>query len=89
MKCNLCGSYKNSPILTGKDFYLKTSGKEYTLVRCENCGLIFNSPPPSPEEIKKSYPPDYLPHGEERVFYPTQNYKKGAGEEKKYFLDFG
>ena len=37
-------------------------GLWFAVVRCENCGLAYTNPRPSPATIGRFYPADYRPH---------------------------
>ena len=70
--CNLCGSNHAKKLLTGPD-RLHSSDEEFNLMECQDCGLIYLSPRPGPDEIDKYYPADYQP------FY------KAIAEEPSFF----
>lgn len=59
--CNLCGADDPRVIYVGSDRLLKVPGK-FILVQCNQCGLVYLNPRPSPEEIGKYYPNDYPPY---------------------------
>jgi len=59
VKCALCGSENNSPILTAGDYRLHTTDEEFNLVQCRQCGLIYVNPRPIREEMDKFYPKEY------------------------------
>ena len=48
-------------MLISKDIAFDNPG-EFPMVSCENCGLIYLQTRPSPQEIGKYYPPEYLPY---------------------------
>ena len=56
--CNLCGSDKSKEIFCARDFTF-ASGERFRYVKCPECGLVFLSPRPSPDEIDKYYPDVY------------------------------
>ena len=58
--CNLCGSQKAHILFTGPD-RLHGSRDEFNLMECQECGLIYLSPRPGPDEIDHYYPADYQP----------------------------
>lgn len=58
--CNLCGSSESSVLYTDlPDMLLKRSEITSTLVKCCNCGLIYQNPRPTREEIRQHYPDRY------------------------------
>lgn len=57
--CAICGGVQTSKVLTGHDRYLRVDRTSFTLVRCENCGLVYLNPQPTPAELAKYYPPSY------------------------------
>jgi 2-polyprenyl-3-methyl-5-hydroxy-6-metoxy-1,4-benzoquinol methylase len=59
--CNLCGSARSDPVYTLTDTLYKIPG-QFTLRRCQECGLMYLSPRPTPESIKDYYPPEYSAH---------------------------
>jgi SAM-dependent methyltransferase len=59
--CNLCGGTHHSLVWNGEDWAYGFPG-QFTLVRCEACGLAFLNPRPTRDEIGSFYPADYEPH---------------------------
>ncbi len=60
--CNLCGSEQSEQLCQNlPDYYLNTPDVHATFVRCTNCGLIYQNPRPTFEEISKYYEGDYPP----------------------------
>jgi SAM-dependent methyltransferase len=57
--CNLCNSSQYSVLYFLDDFLLDRKSVETRLVKCENCGLIYQNPRPSLEEMSLSYPTNY------------------------------
>ena len=56
--CDLCGADDPAPLQRGPDRQL--GGQEqFTLVRCSQCGLIYQSP--RPIDMRTYYPQEYLP----------------------------
>ncbi|MBN1371480.1 MAG: class I SAM-dependent methyltransferase [Anaerolineaceae bacterium] len=60
--CNLCGSEKQQRLYHLKDWLLERDDVLTTLVKCTNCGLIYQSPRPKIDEIINHYPDDYEPY---------------------------
>ncbi len=57
--CNLCGSAENELLYDVQDWLLERPDVSARLVRCTRCGLIYQTPRPTPEEIGEHYPPQY------------------------------
>jgi SAM-dependent methyltransferase len=57
--CNLCGSKRTETVLTQRDLSVSTSVREFTVVKCSDCGLIYLNPRPTPAEISSFYPSEY------------------------------
>ncbi|MFZ2096330.1 MAG: class I SAM-dependent methyltransferase [Anaerolineales bacterium] len=66
VSCNLCGSFENTIIYQGPDLLLNKSDKVFTLVKCDRCGLIYQNPRLTQDEIRKYYPEDYEPYFHEK-----------------------
>jgi SAM-dependent methyltransferase len=59
--CDLCGA--DDPVLLHRGPDRQLGGQEqFTLVRCSQCGLIYQSPRPA--DLGPYYPPDYAPFDE-------------------------
>ena len=56
--CNLCGSTSFTPIHQIPDYLLERD-VQTTLVQCKNCGLMYQNPRPTLEEMGTHYPPEY------------------------------
>jgi 2-polyprenyl-3-methyl-5-hydroxy-6-metoxy-1,4-benzoquinol methylase len=54
--CNLCGADEPQEFLTLSDRF---SGRQFRLVRCPRCSLIYLDPRPSMEELSSLYPEEY------------------------------
>jgi ubiquinone/menaquinone biosynthesis C-methylase UbiE len=61
VSCNLCGSNENKTVYRVSDWLLNRPDVVTTLVKCEQCGLIFQNPRPDAAEMEQHYPPDYEP----------------------------
>ncbi len=75
-ECNLCGGRRQRPTALYHEYLLFT-GERFQLVQCEDCGLEFINPRPSPEIIGEYYPHDYGAHQE--VPRPLRTWQKLAG----------
>lgn len=60
--CNLCGSTSYRTIYQLSDWLLERPQVQTTLVKCLNCGLIYQNPRPTIEEMGQHYPPEYEPY---------------------------
>jgi SAM-dependent methyltransferase len=59
VSCNLCGSSATTPVATVPDLLLERRQVTATLVRCTQCGLVYQNPRPTLAEIGQHYPPEY------------------------------
>lgn len=59
--CNVCGSDQTTILFILPDYLLGRPLVHSTLVQCQQCGLIFQSPRLSQEELNSSYPDEYEP----------------------------
>jgi len=59
--CNFCGSDNASLVHTLRDIRLGLPG-EFTLVRCDKCGLRYLNPRPDWKELAAYYPAEYQPY---------------------------
>jgi len=62
--CNYCGADDAALINHGPDLLLNRPG-DYRLVRCRACGLIYQNPRLTLEELPEHYPADYDPYRED------------------------
>lgn len=68
VKCNLCDVEKYKRLFLVRD-YLFPKDKEFQLVRCLNCGLVFLNPRPTIQEIHRYYPQEYYLSSVEELPY--------------------
>lgn len=59
--CCVCGGTSSSRLLETTE-KLQRRGVRFTLVRCDNCGHVYQNPRPNLESIGWFYPNDYGPH---------------------------
>ncbi len=59
--CNYCGYDDTKIVNHGPDLLLNRPG-DYYLVRCCNCGLIYQNPQLTLEELSQHYPESYSPY---------------------------
>ena len=91
VKCILCGAASGTVLVQQRDINLGSSLEVFTVVRCDGCGLIFQNPRPTADEIRRYYPPEYYPLEEsgvrrpiDRVFKRWSNSMKRAIREEFY-----
>jgi len=60
--CNLCGSTDATDYAVVPDLLLERPQVVARLVQCRRCGLVYQNPRPTPEEIGMHYPPEYEPY---------------------------
>lgn len=53
--CDLCGRDNCAPVFTVRDYIYGLPG-EFSLVRCQHCGLLYLNPRPTRQSIGKYYP---------------------------------
>lgn len=58
VNCNLCGSFDSEPFLLREDLNTFIEG-DFQLVRCKQCGLVFENPRPSQSSWELIYPEIY------------------------------
>ena len=57
--CNLCSSTRTSLLYDLSDLLLERGEVRTKLVKCLDCGLVYQNPRPTLEEIAVHYPPEY------------------------------
>lgn len=60
--CNFCGSAQTAPFAVVPDLLLERIHVKATLVRCRQCGLVYQNPRPTLAEMGEHYPPEYEPY---------------------------
>ena len=66
--CNLCGNNNATPVISDlPDFLLHRNGVSATFVKCSSCGLVYQDPRPTFQEMTAHYPPDYESYSPEPV----------------------
>ena len=58
-RCAICNSNDYKIILTSRDQRSDLKDKEFSLVRCKKCQLVYINPRPTKNEINKFYPENY------------------------------
>lgn len=59
VKCNLCNHHEARLLFEVPDWQLNRPKILARLVKCSNCGLIYQNPRPTEAEISQLYPPEY------------------------------
>lgn len=59
-KCAICGSRKIEFAFRNKDRLYGIDRKVFEWSKCSNCGVLFLNPTPSPEELSRYYPDNYI-----------------------------
>lgn len=62
--CNLCGSTSVEDAKLIPDYLLRRPQVVARLVRCRACGLVYQSPRPTLEEMAEHYPTEYEPYAD-------------------------
>ncbi|MFZ6027656.1 MAG: class I SAM-dependent methyltransferase [Chloroflexota bacterium] len=57
--CNLCGSTSANALYQLTDLLLERDDVSAQLVKCSQCGLIYQNPRPTLAEMAQHYPPEY------------------------------
>jgi 2-polyprenyl-3-methyl-5-hydroxy-6-metoxy-1,4-benzoquinol methylase len=76
--CPICGLNDFEKELTSKDFLF--SRREFSVVRCRSCGLLFTNPRVRENQIPKYYFPDYYPYKDVKQSTFIQKAKRILGK---------
>lgn len=60
--CNLCGSNSSENPILVPDLLLERPQVKARLVRCRACGMVYQNPRPTPQEMAEHYPSEYEPY---------------------------
>jgi 2-polyprenyl-3-methyl-5-hydroxy-6-metoxy-1,4-benzoquinol methylase len=60
--CLLCGGRRWSPLVEAPDVGVSNTGLWFAVVQCQDCGLCFTNPRPSPKSMAQFYASLYRPH---------------------------
>lgn len=61
INCNLCGENKTKFLFRGRDRRINIKDQTiFSVVRCQNCGLVYLNPQPSYQELKPFYNENYF-----------------------------
>jgi SAM-dependent methyltransferase len=66
VNCNICGENNTELLFKTSDLRHKTTEQIFSVVRCNNCALVYLNPQPEKNEIQDFYPDEYPPHQKER-----------------------
>jgi 2-polyprenyl-3-methyl-5-hydroxy-6-metoxy-1,4-benzoquinol methylase len=66
VSCNLCGSTDYTVLYQIPDLLLDNKDELFTVVKCRRCGLLYQTPRPTQDEIGQYYPIEYEPFYQER-----------------------
>jgi SAM-dependent methyltransferase len=61
VRCALCADDRPVYVRRLRDLMFGTTPEEFTLVRCQSCGLLYLNPRPAPSDLGALYPDDYTP----------------------------
>jgi 2-polyprenyl-3-methyl-5-hydroxy-6-metoxy-1,4-benzoquinol methylase len=67
VNCYLCGSNRSDYYLTGEDDLTGIPGK-FTYVMCRSCGMIYQNPRLSIDDVRLFYTDDYIAHRKNKRF---------------------
>jgi SAM-dependent methyltransferase len=86
--CNLCGSNDFVLIYSIPDHLLGHKDPLYQFVRCQKCGLVYQNPRPTIEEITKFYPDHYESYQipQPRSWFLRNAYQYGLKKRAKFVL---
>jgi 2-polyprenyl-3-methyl-5-hydroxy-6-metoxy-1,4-benzoquinol methylase len=65
--CNFCGATATEPFVVVSDLLLERLDVKTTLVRCRQCGLVYQNPRPTLAEMGEHYPPQYESYADQTV----------------------
>lgn len=76
VSCPVCDASEFDPWAKGLDFEYLTSRKEFRIVRCRHCGVLYLNPRPDITEFDRIYPGEYRAyHFEENILtFRFRNY---------------
>lgn len=82
VKCNLCGSEEYTHFLNREDLLLFLPG-EFTLVKCDTCGLVYENPRPVLADLPLIYPDTYDPFDDPEKRSKLKKLQVSYGHRKK------
>ncbi|MGM4961890.1 class I SAM-dependent methyltransferase [Tardiphaga sp. 1201_B9_N1_1] len=57
--CNLCGSKATKHLFSTKDYRFLVDDRDFNVVKCTNCGLVYVNPRPDENDIHRYYNNDF------------------------------
>ena len=84
VSCNLCGSPDHTILHRIPDLFLENDNEQFTLVKCERCGFVYQNPRPTQSEMGQYYPTDYEPYFTEDYSNWISRFVYQYGIEKRY-----
>ncbi|MFQ5952675.1 MAG: class I SAM-dependent methyltransferase [Candidatus Omnitrophota bacterium] len=73
--CIICGRSDVKLIFEGRDRLTRAENK-FSVVKCQNCGLIYTLPSVTPEEIKEYYPDKYYGDVKDKTSLEISKFEK-------------
>ena len=80
--CNLCGEISSENLFLVSDYLMEKTEKKIQLVKCSQCGLIYQNPRIQLSEMGEYYPEDY-------DSYPIPEQIANHGKVLNWFYDYG
>lgn len=74
--CIICGSTEKYKIFSVQDWLMERMDKDYDIVRCAHCGLVFQSPRLSSSELDTHYQFNYEPYQVSNNFRNASFFRK-------------
>ncbi len=71
--CSFCHSQSQSFVAKGPDFEYRCAPDEFSMVSCDECGLVFLNPRPAASELATIYPSSYIPYRFDDYLPPIVN----------------
>lgn len=73
--CPWCGNQSENSYLKVKDYFL--TQEDFEILKCDQCGLLFTTPQPDPNEIGKYYQSDsYYSHQQNKTGFIPRVYER-------------
>ncbi len=82
VSCNLCHHSEATLVYEVQDWLFNKPENISRLVRCNNCGLVYQNPRPTADEIGMFYPPDY-------ELYQVEEDKKKTSRLMRWVMQYG
>jgi 2-polyprenyl-3-methyl-5-hydroxy-6-metoxy-1,4-benzoquinol methylase len=82
-QCAVCGAAAITPLASGSDYDVDTRPKEWTFVRCSNCGHVWLNPRPAVSALGVIYPPHYYAYDYETRVSAAARWGKALLDRRK------